>query len=270
MGGYNAAIVDAFIESDAKGGPAVVYEPGGVLSETAMAEISAEVNQPETAYLGKLGEGNWQIRWFTPTLEVELCGHATLAAAHWLWESGREDRTEITLTARSTEISASRLGRDRVQIGLPSAPLLRHDAPENLGRCFTNLSYQYIGRTTEESELERDLLILVSPEDLRGIEPDFAEIESLPVGGVVVTSKSDSHEYDFMSRYFGPACGIPEDNVTGSAHCSLINYWAPTLGKHRLRAVQLSRRRGVLDVEIVGDTVFLSGRSRVVADINFR
>jgi PhzF family phenazine biosynthesis protein len=251
--------VDAFTEEPFKGNPAGVC----LLKEPAdagwMQSVAAEMNLAETAF--PLPEGDhYRLRWFTPAVEVRLCGHATLATAHVLWETGLLSRDKEagfeTLSGRLT----ARPSGESIELDFPSRPVRKHLPPGVEGVVGAlGIKPLFIGAS------EEDLLVEAADEDtVRSLRPDLATLKSMPVRGVIVTSRSSDPRFDFVSRFFAPAVGVDEDPVTGSSHCVLTPFWAQRLGKASLAAYQASARGGRLDVRLDGDRVRIAGRAVTV------
>ncbi len=220
-----------------------------------MQHVAAEMNLAETAFLEPRNDG-WSLRWFTPVIEVELCGHATLASAHALWEEGilARDATARFHTL-SGLLTAARAG-DWIELDFPAKPEEHVDPPAELLAAL-GADAKYVGRN------KFDYLVEVESEEVvRAMKPDHSRLRTIPVRGVIVTSRSS--EYDFVSRFFAPGSGIDEDPVTGSAHCCLAPYWAQRLGKTEFRAYQASPRGGVVRVRLEGDRVKLGGQAVTV------
>jgi PhzF family phenazine biosynthesis protein len=251
--------VDAFTGAVFAGNPAAVCPLERWLPEPTMRAIAAENNLSETAFL--VGSGTpsgypqrppgYDIRWFTPAAEVDLCGHATLASAfvvfHWL-DPGR---TSVTFHSRSGPLVVER-GGDLLTMGFPSRSAAPCEAPAGLAAA--------LGGAPAEVLASRDLLaVFPSEEEVRALRPDFAAIARLHPHAVCVTAPG--RDCDFVSRFFAPAVGVPEDPVTGSAHCTLIPYWSARLGKRTLHARQVSKRGGELFCEDLGDRVIIAGRA---------
>ncbi len=222
-----------------------------------MQSVASEMNLSETAFLCKQGDG-YGLRWFTPTVEVDLCGHATLASAHVLWESGEVPQGEsVRFNTRSGPLNASRDG-EWIELDFPALPVLQVDAPTELVSAV-GVRPIYVGKS------RFDYLVEVESEDVvRGASPDMGLLAGLSVRGVIVTSLADSERFDFVSRFFAPASGVDEDPVTGSAHCTLGPFWQSRLGKSEFLAYQASSRGGVLKVRVVGDRVRVSGQAVTV------
>jgi PhzF family phenazine biosynthesis protein len=219
--------------------------------------VAREMNLAETAFLLRDGEV-FGLRWFTPTVEVDLCGHATLASAHALWEAGhlRPDET-ARFETRSGRLTASR--RDGlIWLDFPSTPPTPAPAPDEL-RDGLGAPLGFVGQT------RFDYLIEVESEAIvRRLAPDLGQLARLPVRGVIVTARSSGTEQDFVSRFFAPAAGVPEDPVTGSAHCALAPYWGAKLGRSELLGYQASARGGFVRVRLAGDRVLLGGHAITV------
>jgi PhzF family phenazine biosynthesis protein len=222
-----------------------------------MQAVAREMNLSETAFLLREGDG-FRLRWFTPAVEVELCGHATLAAAHVLWEERVLAPSETARFAtRSGELRASRHG-GLIELDFPTKLEQRAEPPEKLLEAL-GVNPLYLGRN------QFDYLVLLDTEEaVRAVAPDFALLRTVTARGVIVTAPSARPEFDFVSRFFAPAVGVDEDPVTGSAHCCLGPYWAARLGKNELVGRQVSARGGVVNVRVAGERVFLGGRAVTV------
>jgi PhzF family phenazine biosynthesis protein len=255
--GIRAFKVDSFTAQPFAGNPAGVCLLTEPRDERWMQAMAREMNLSETAFLLREGDG-FRLRWFTPAVEVELCGHATLASAHVLWEEGVLAPSETARFAtRSGELRASRSG-DLIELDFPTKPEHPAEPPENLLEAL-RVKPLYLGRNVFDY-----LLLLDSEEAVRAVSPDFALLRSVTVRGVIVTAPSARPEFDFVSRFFAPAVGVDEDPVTGSAHCCLGPFWAARLGKSDLVGHQVSARGGVVNVRVAGDRVFLGGRAVTV------
>lgn len=246
--------IDAFSERPFGGNPAMVYRLDAWLADELMLRIAAEHNLAETAFLVKEGAA-WHIRWFTPTTEVPLCGHATLAAAHALFELYKEPGERIDFICQSGELRVSREGT-RLVLDFPAQVAQPLDVPQELAKALGVEALEVLGT-------DKLLVLLDSERAVRACRPDFAALAKLPWLGVIVTAAGERH--DFVSRFFAPAIGISEDPVTGAAHCSLIPYWAQRLGKPALSAYQCSARGGELHCRLEGDRVKIAGHSVLVA-----
>lgn len=243
---------DAFAESVFKGNPAAVVPLTAWLDDSLLQSIAAENNLSETAYI--LGEnGHYQLRWFTPTLEVDLCGHATLAAAAAIFRLIEPDSERLVFATRSGELIVERCGALlQMDFPLQASQVLTAILP--LERCF--------GLAPREVWLGPDLMLVFDDAyTVRQLRPDFAALMQLPGRGVICTAPGD--DCDFVSRFFAPKYGINEDPVTGSAHCQLAPYWSQRLDKARLQARQLSVRGGVVMCELMDARVLLRGAARL-------
>jgi PhzF family phenazine biosynthesis protein len=250
--------VDAFTRVPFKGNPAGVC----LLSEPApdhwMQSVAHEVNLSETAFVEKRSDG-FSLRWFSPKVEVDLCGHATLASAHVLWETGAVKSEEpARFHTRSGLLTA--VQKDGwTELDFPSQPDEEVTAPSGLIRAI-GATPQYVGKN------RFDFLIEVKSEEiLRNLEPNFELLSRFPVRGFIVTSRSDGGEFDFVSRFFCPRVGILEDPVTGSACCCLGPYWQRRLGKDEFVAFQASQRGGVIRVKVKRKRVLISGQAVTVS-----
>ena len=250
--------VDAFADRPFAGNPAGVC----LLPEPAEAEwmqnVAMEMNLAETAFVTRRADGDFDLRWFTPAVEVDLCGHATLATSHVLWET---DALATDETARyhtkSGLLHAVRRG-DRIELDFPANPPSAADTPEGLLDAL-GLEARYVGQTRFDYFVEAESETVV-----RSITPDFRCLRQLGVRGVIVTARCERSGFDVVSRFFAPGAGIDEDPVTGSAHCALAPYWSEKLGRKELRGFQASSRGGVVGMTLVGDRVKLTGRAVTV------
>jgi len=246
--------VDAFTEKPFGGNPAAVCILPGPCNPDWMQNVAQEMNLSETAFLHKQEDG-FGLRWFTPAVEVDLCGHATLASAHILWEEGLLQAHEQARFYTRSGLLAAERREDQIELNFPANPDEPASIPfgllEGLG-----VTPKHVGRS------KFDYLVEVDSEELvRMIRPDFGVLRTLPVRGIMVTSRATTPGYDFISRFFAPREGINEDPVTGSAHCTLGPFWSKRIGKKELVAYQASERGGVLRVRVAGDRVYLSGRA---------
>ena len=249
--------VDAFSAKPFAGNPAGVCILPEEADEAWMQAVANEMNLSETAFLVRQEDG-YNLRWFTPATEVDLCGHATLASAHILWEQGLLAPDEqARFFTRSGLLSAQQEG-SWIELDFPAEPAEQTTVPEALFKAI-GMEAQYVGKNRFDFLLEVE-----SAEAVRQMTPDFTLLSSIPGRGFIVTSRSDSNDYDFISRFFAPACGINEDPVTGSAHCCLGPYWAEKLGKEALAAFQASARGGVVKVRVGDDRVYLGGQAVTV------
>ena len=249
--------IDAFTDQPFRGNPAAVCLLDGERDAEWMQRVAAEMNLSETAFLLRQEDG-WSLRWFTPAVEVDLCGHATLASAHALWGEGADDAAVLRFHTRSGLLTATRDG-DWIELDFPAKREEAVDAPPELLAALSARDAAYVGRNQFDYLVE-----LRSEDEVRALEPDHAMLRKLPVRGVIVTSRAANGEYDFVSRFFAPGSGVDEDPVTGSAHSCLAPYWAPRLGKNEFVAYQASARGGVLRVRLDGERVKLGGRAVTV------
>lgn len=242
--------VNAFTTETFGGNPAGVCILESRLPDLLLQQIAAENDFSETAFLVREA-GGFRLRWFTPTDEVDLCGHATLASAYVLFfENGWPDQS-IQFETLSGRLAATRVG-DRIDLDFPSNPPLPCITPEAL--------LEALGREPEEVLKSRDYLVRFrSEEDVLGIQPDLKLVSKLDCRGLIITAPGRT--VDFVSRFFAPKVGVPEDPATGSAHSALIPYWAGRLGRQQLRARQLSARGGDLICELRGQRVAIGGHS---------
>ena len=250
-------VVDAFSDVPFAGNPAAVC----ILPEAAdagwMQSIAAEMNLSETAFLSREGDG-FRLRWFTPTVEVDLCGHATLASAHILWQINNLGPDEqARFYTRSGLLTATRAGA-WIELDFPAKPETAADAPDGLIGAL-GVRPIYIGKN------QFDYLVEVETEaDVRGLSPDYRALRTLPARGIMVTSRASTPGYDFVSRFFAPGSGIDEDPVTGSAHCCLAPYWQAKLGKNEFVVYQASQRGGILRLRVNGERVAIGGQAFTV------
>jgi PhzF family phenazine biosynthesis protein len=254
--------VDAFTEEPFTGNPAVVCLLTEALEETTMQRIAAEMNLSETAFLQKQIDG-YSLRWFTPRIEVDLCGHATLASAHVLREKDELRPGEQVLFHTRSGILTAENEKGQIKLDFPALAYEPTIAPGKLIDALGIVPksvWKFGARYLIEVETENDV---------RQMEPDFAALRKLPERGVVVTSLCQSEEYDIISRYFAPWVGVDEDPVTGSVHCCLGPYWGKRLGKKTLTAYQASARGGKIQIELKGKRVYLGGNAVTIAQGEF-
>lgn len=248
--------VDAFADAPFRGNPAAVCFPDRDPDDAWLARVAAEMNLSETAFLWPEPDA-WRLRWLTPEVEVDLCGHATLASAHVLWESGRLDAKSVArFRTRSGVLTAARRDGD-IELDFPASPIEDARAPAGLIEALG-------ARAVAVVKTRFDYLVeLESERDVRALAPDHRALRTLPVRGVIVTARGESGP-DFVSRFFAPRSGIDEDPVTGSAHCALAPYWSARLGSSVLVGYQASRRGGTVRVELEGARVKLHGKAVTV------
>jgi len=249
--------VDAFTSKPFAGNPAAVCLLPEPRDERWMQNVAREMDLSETAFLVKQEDG-FGLRWFTPTVEVDLCGHATLASAHVLWEIGVLCPEEEARFHTHSGLLTARRNGEEIELNFPATPEEPAGIPSGLSEAL-GLVPKYLGKSRFDYLVEA-----ASEEAVRTLKPDFIRLRALPVRGIIVTSKATSPEYDFVSRFFAPAVGVDEDPVTGSAHCCLGPFWAKRLGKHEFAAYQASERGGTLRVRVEGARVVLGGRAVTV------
>ena len=254
--------IDAFTDKPFRGNPAAVCILTRHHDDAWMQNVAREMNLSETAFLeGK--ENGYNLRWFTPAVEVDLCGHATLASAHALWEGGYMDAKEQVRFYTRSGLLTAKLKGGWIEMDFPAEPETRAPAPADLSKAL-GVGFKYVGKNRFDYLVEID-----SEETLRRIDPDFALLNTMPMRGVIVTSPSGSGEYDFVSRFFAPQVGVNEDPVTGSAHCCLAPYWAVRLGRDEMVGYQASSRGGFVRVRVDKDRVYLGGQAITVLQGNF-
>lgn len=247
--------VDAFTDKPFAGNPAAVCLLPEEREASWMQAVALEMNLPETAFLVRQPDG-FQLRWFTPAVEVDLCGHATLASAHALWEEGHlRPGEQARFHTRSGLLTADQIG-DWIELDFPAKPEQQAAPPDGLAEAL-GATPKYVGRNAFDYIVELD-----SEQTVRTLTPNLARLGKLPVRGVIVTSRAA--DYDFVSRFFAPASGINEDPVTGSAHCCLGPFWRSRLNKTEFVAYQASPRGGVVRVRLEGDRVRLGGQAVTV------
>jgi PhzF family phenazine biosynthesis protein len=255
--------VDAFAAAPFTGNPAAVCVLHGPRDEKWMASVASEMNLSETAFVHPHPDdrGAFQLRWFTPATEVALCGHATLASAHVLWDEGHiAPHATARFHTKSGELICNRFGH-WIEMDFPANPVQSAEPPSRLAEAI-GADLKFTGQS------KFDYLVEVADEStVRALKPDFQLLRELPVRGIIVTALADAantHNYDFVSRFFAPGSGIDEDPVTGSAHCALAPYWFPRTGKSEMTGYQASPRGGIVKVRSVEDRVFLSGQAVTV------
>lgn len=253
--------VDAFADRPFAGNPAAVIATDEALPDPLMADVAMEMNLSETAYLVPQGDGTWSLRWFTPAVEEDLCGHATLASAHVLWEQGLvHDGHEVRFQTRSGTLRAWREPGDaRIWLDFPATPPSIAPSPPGLEET---LGARPVGVWRSRFDL---VVELADASTVERLSPDLGALADIPGRGVIVTAGlPQGADRDFVSRFFAPSAGVPEDPVTGSAHCALAPLWADRLGRDELVGEQLSRRRGTVWVRRRGDRVHLGGTAVTV------
>jgi PhzF family phenazine biosynthesis protein len=250
--------VDAFTDKAFAGNPAAVLILQQAPDEQWMRNVAREMNLSETAFLVPQN-GGYNLRWLTPEVEVDLCGHATVASAHVLWEDGHLlPGQQARFYTRSGLLTADRRG-DWIELDFPAKIAAAAEAPPELLPALGLTGARFVGKNAFDYLVEAD-----SEATVRALSPDHGALRKLPVRGVIVTARSSSSGFDFISRFFAPGSGIDEDPVTGSAHTALGPYWAGQLGKTEFLAYQASARGGVVKVRLEGDRVKLGGQAVTV------
>lgn len=250
--------VDAFADRPFTGNPAAVLLLSEPRDASWMQLVAREMNLSETAFLVKR-DGGYDLRWFTPTVEMGLCGHATLASAHVLWEQGHLGSDEAaTFHTMSGDLKARKKG-SWIEMDFPAMPVASDSSVKNDLEVALGVTANYVGRSLLDHLIE-----LESEKAVRALNPDFGKIRRLPVRGLIVTSRASGSKYDFVSRFFGPTVGIDEDPATGSAHCTLGPYWRDRLGRDDLVGYQASARGAFIRTRCEGDRVLISGQAITV------
>jgi len=250
--------VDAFTAAPFAGNPAAVCLLERPRDPAWMQAVAREMNLSETAFLLTRQDG-YDLRWFTPAVEVKLCGHATLASAHTLFEQRLLEPSAVARFHTASGLLSARRDREWIELDFPAKPALPKEAPPGLSDALG-------AEPTAFACSEFDFLVELGGEAaVRGLRPDIAALARLPARGVIVTARADIGEFDFVSRFFAPAVGVDEDPVTGSAHCVLAPYWARQLGRNELVGFQASPRGGVVRVRLAGERVQLGGQAVTVA-----
>lgn len=251
--GQRITVVDAFTDTAYAGNPAAICVLGHPTTDEWMQAVAREMRHSETAFCVPLDDGSFELRWFTPRGEVRLCGHATLAAAHVLWEEGRLALRETArFSTLSGELRAKPLGR-QIELDFPARSPSEVEAPIRLLEAL-GVVPSWTGRDTDDY-----VIVLESEGAVRACSPDFRALGNIETRGAMITALADDDAIDFVSRFFAPRFGIDEDPATGSAQCSLTPLWAERLQKQVLRARQLSERGATFEAELVGSRVKLRG-----------
>ena len=251
--GQRITVVDAFTSEAFSGNPAAVCVLSEPTTEAWMQTVAREMKHSETAFCVPLKDGGFELRWFAPDGEVRLCGHATLAAAHVLWEEGwLPPQSVARFSTKSGVLTAAPLGR-LVELDFPARPPSEAIAPTGMLDAL-GVDSLWVGRDAD------DYMVRLRDEAaVAACTPDFRSLRAVETRGVIITAEGSDDAVDFVSRFFAPRYGIDEDPVTGSAHCTLAPFWANVLGKTRMSARQLSKRSGTLEVELSSDRVKLRG-----------
>lgn len=246
--------VDAFTDGPGSGNPAAVCILEKEIPDRTKQEIASRVNLSDTAFLLK-GKGLFELRWFTPKMEVELCGHATLASAHILFTLGILPDLESAVFSTKSGVLTARRKSGLIEMDFPSEDPWEVEMPEELLMAISQVPI-YVGRNRFDY-----IALYESEETVRSAVPELTHISRLDSRGLIITSVSSSYRYDFVSRFFAPNAGIEEDPVTGSAHCCLCPFWSRRLGKKELTGYQASERGGLVNTRLIEKRVFLSGRA---------
>ncbi len=249
--------VDSFTQKRFHGNPASVCILDGPKAAEWKQSVAAEMNLSETAFL-VADQGRWDLTWFTPKIEVDLCGHATLASAHILWETGRLQMDKPAFFSTRSGILTCQRRESLIEMDFPAEPPRQTELPEILLEGLGTRPL-YVGKNRFDYIVQ-----LGSEEEVRKLAPDIALLGQLAVRGVIVTAQSSHAGYDFVSRFFAPNCGVPEDPVCGSAHCCMGPFWHGRLGKTQMIAHQVSPRGGVIHVGYAGERIILGGHAVTV------
>ena len=245
--------VDAFADGPFTGNPAAVFHLPEFPSDGFLADVAREMNLSETAFLVRKSGDSFALRWFTPSTEVDLCGHATLAAAHALFEIGAVGGRLIRFHTRSGELAVRQSGGGNLTMNFPAEVPTERPRPADL-ETMIGAPVSWYGENRMDAFVQVD-----EPGWVRSLDPDLSLIGRLPLRGVIVTATGDEEGIDFISRFFAPQSGVPEDPVTGSAHCALAPFWHQRLGRAELVGYQASARGGKVQVRHDGDRVHLTG-----------
>lgn len=250
--------VDAFTDSAFAGNPAAVCLLDGPADPRWMQQLAAEMNLAETAFLEPRDDG-YLLRWFTPVVEVALCGHATLASSHVLFETGLAAAGEpIHFDSASGRLAARRDG-EAIVLDFPATPAVQEEPPPGLLDALGVTAPVWTGRAPEDF-----MVVVTTEEEVTGLQPDVLKLAAITMRGTIVTAPAARPGADFISRFFAPAAGIPEDPVTGSAHCTLAPYWFGRLGQTELTGYQASPRGGTVRVRAAADRILLTGHAVTV------
>jgi PhzF family phenazine biosynthesis protein len=253
---HKIIVVDAFTDTPFAGNPAAVCLLPAPADEQWMRHVAREMNLAETAFLHPEGDG-WRLRWLTPTVEVDLCGHATLASAHILWEDGHLSHSAPARFQTRSGLLTATCERGRITLDFPAKIAQPAEPPPLLCEALGVTAPRWVGRNQFDYLVELD-----DEAAVRRLTPDHTRLATLPVRGVIVTAVADrGAPHDFISRFFAPGSGITEDPVTGSAHCALAPYWGAKLGRSEMTGYQASPRGGTVRVQLRGDRVLLGGQA---------
>lgn len=250
-------IVDSFTSKPFSGNPAAIFLLEKEISDELKQKIANEINLSETAFVLQQDQ-NFILRWFTPTKEAGLCGHATLAAAHMLWETGVLNKDEEAVFETRSGILKARKNNDLVEMDFPVEAPFEVECPEGLLKAI-DAKPIFVGKNRIDY-----LAVYESDEFIKKVNPDYGYLKKLDCRGLIISAKSTSDKYDFVSRFFAPNSGIDEDPVTGSAHCCLSPYWSNVFGRKELTGYQASPRGGIVHTKLENDKVVLSGNALTV------
>ena len=255
--------IDAFTDRPFCGNPAAVCLMEDDADTDWMQAVAKEMGISETAFVWKVDDG-FHLRWFTPAVEVDLCGHATLATAHALWKSGWQAPGEvISFFTKSGTLTASSVDGE-IFLDFPAKRAEETEAPDGLAAAI-GVMPSFCGKN------EFDILIVADAvDDVLNAQIDFNRLKKIPVRGVILTAQAESDQYDFVSRFFAPAVGVDEDPVTGSAHVCLAPFWSQKLGRNELVGFQASERGGFVKTRLAGDRVHLGGKAVIVVEGDLR
>lgn len=256
-------VVDAFTDKPFTGNSAAICFTEHPFQEELQQLVAREMNLSETSFLHPIPSG-YSLRWFTPTTEVELCGHATLASAHVLWETGVLRSEESARFFTQSGWLECRKADGVIEMDFPSKPATEFRAPDGLSEAL-GVTIEWSGNSGMDYLIEID-----SEESLRNLKPNMTALAKFPTRGIIVTCKSSNDRFDFLSRFFAPAAGIDEDPVTGSAHCTLGPYWNKKLGRNLLTGYQASERGGIVGVVVQDDRVLLRGNAVTVSTVEMQ
>lgn len=255
--------VDAFTNQPFKGNPAAICVIDHFLDATLMQKIATEINLSETAFLVSKPNGHFDIRWFTPSIEVDLCGHATLAAAHILWHEFKIDKDTLYFDSLSGILMATQQS-NKITLDFPAYGSEPMAIPDGLTQAL-GIAPVCVSKAFDDCIIE-----LSSAEEVVNLKPNISKLNNIDCRGIIVTAeaKADS-EYDFVSRFFAPRVGVQEDPVTGSAHCKLAPYWSKRLKKNDFLAYQASKRGGIIEVRFESSRVYLTGEAVTIFEGKF-
>lgn len=259
----NIQTVDAFTDKPFSGNPAGVCVMEEFLDEKLMQKIAFEMNLSETAFLEKRDDGSYNLRWFTPEAEVDLCGHATLASSHIIWETGKEDKSSTLQFHTRSGVLKANYKNGEIELNFPAIESDQADIPEGLTKALG------VKPVSNHKTQWYYIAELDSEETVRNVKPDFDMLESLDTWGTIITAKASTAGYDFVSRFFAPLKGVKEDPVTGSAHCALGPYWMKKIGKNSFKAYQASKRGGDIGVRVEEERIFLTGKGVTMFTISW-